>query len=196
MKKKSAIMQDERHLPENRREVFFDRLFLGFGTFVRMGAALLLFALPYLALYLFRDVFFGYMKEVVPAGELTAFLRSYGVLFDAGGCVLLVLAALGLAGIFRAVRQLAFGEGMSFFGDIGRGIRVNGKLFCALAVIAGVFRLLADMLLTYQTSQTAMKLAPIVLAIVLFAPVLLLCLAHITVYRTTLVGCVRDCLWL
>lgn len=198
MSLKDVLMQDERHLPANRKELFFDKLFVRFGFFLKMGISLFLFCLPYFILMVIKDIFFIYMGDIVPEQEIDAFARSYGFLFDLGGVVLLVPAALGLAGTFRIIRQFAWGNGCFFVSDFKTGIRTNGKFFSVFGIMTGIFLTLnnLNLLASTETSVSALTLMPVFLAVLFLIPVMLLCFAQITVYNTTLAGSLRDCIWL
>ena len=115
-------------LPATRQKQFVDFFKTRPGLFFQLGGVLLLFALPFLACFLFK--YYGILypaSQSLDPEEFEAFSKTNTLVFDGVYALCFLLIFLALAGLGRIIRQWAWGEGIYFWRDFGKGIQQNGK---------------------------------------------------------------------
>lgn len=170
--KKEAFSIDD--LPSNRREQFFDFLKTDPLMFLKIGLLLLLFALPFLFAFLFK-----YYVLLYPASksmEETAYLSFYettSLLFNGIYAFCFFFLFLSFAGLGRIVRQWAWGNGIYFWHDFGKGAKQNFKSYVvywllfslAYFVCETLFLVVRNSLVSYFASGLCLLLSlPLMMA--------------------------------
>lgn len=130
-------------LPATRREVFFDVVKLQFGKLALCGLLALGFTLPFLFSTMAQDLFQSVLYQRVAEGTLTegaaaVYATSYQNLFPLVEVLCYLLLSVGLAGLSRIVKRLAWEENVSLGADFAKGVKQNGKQYALLGLLAGL----------------------------------------------------------
>lgn len=138
--KKASRDYEKSMLPQTRREVFFDVVKLQWSKLLRLSLILLVAALPLLLIAVYEDTYLltvaedpGIPQETIPA--LISPLHIFCALLSAP-C--LAIFFLGLSGVIRVVRQLAWEENVGVFRDFTVGVRQNWKQFLPAGLLFGL----------------------------------------------------------
>ena len=154
MKRKIVYRQEDfspAKLPKARGEQYRAYLKNEKLTFLYLSLLLLLFALPLLATLAFRGEYVRGLDLLLEKGEMTSAERNASLfqedfLFDLLFLLSYEIFFLGLSGVMQIFRNLAYDEGVLFWGDFKRGIKKNvGQM----AFIAFSFSLLHFALTTF-----------------------------------------------
>lgn len=187
--KKASKDYEKSMLPQTRREVFFDVVKLQWSKLLLVALILLIAALPLLLISVYEDTYIltvsedpGIAQETIPA--LIAPLHIFCALLSAP-C--LVLFFLGLSGVIRVVRQLAWEENVMVFQDFMVGLRQNWKQFLATGLIFGLCYTFAKIgwhsALATQTDSVWGQGIVLGLLVFLIAPLAACCTVVIAVYN-------------
>ncbi len=175
-------------LPHNRTEVFVDCYKMRFGTLLCIGLIILAFSLPLLGAEIFTDIVGTSLYTRMLEGELTkdeflsamSSLRVFVALLD---IPCWVVFSVGLSGITRIVRQLAWGEPVFFFNDFAQGVKESVGRFIAVFAICSVLNFVSVFFTNWLSELSIIAYAPMVLLIFVVLPVGLWMLAQSTVYN-------------
>lgn len=148
MKKNKTASRDftEEQLPHDRPSLFADCLKMQFGTLVKVGLVLLLFALPLVGISLLTEVQSASILNAVESGtvsmeEATASLHAAQI-FGKVLCIpAWIVFAIGLAGVMRIIRQLCFEESVFFRYDFIQGVRSGALTHVLLFALWGLLDL-------------------------------------------------------
>lgn len=184
-------------LPQSRKEIFFDVLQLQWRKLLLLGVILMLFSLPLLVSALVGDVYAGGIISSVESGgaELQAMaaweLFRFELLRGAVNILLLLAFLVGLSGVLRVLRQLAWEENVHLPTEFAAGIRSNLGQLSALGLLCGIIALLCRILLffsaAYRSGWTAtVSLLPFAVSVLLLLPPACICLVMIPVYANPL----------
>jgi hypothetical protein len=195
-------------LPGNRWEVFKDVLFNRFGTLVKINLLMILFALPAIVWYYLSlnarsisgmfinytaNFGFGYpfVRDVPYVGQLYNLqqqLWSNLVLVP-----LLMIASIGLAGGFHAIKMLVWGEGVAVVNTFFKGIKSNILPFLWSTLFLG----LAFTLVQYNISAYGLYSGPEFLSVMsLVASIIFfVILTFMTVFIYTQAATYKISLW-
>ncbi|HEY8444089.1 MAG TPA: hypothetical protein VIL24_04765 [Clostridia bacterium] len=195
-------------LPSNRWEVFKDVLFNRFGTLVKINLLMIIFALPavvwyYLTLnarsvagmYINYTVNFGFgypfVKDVPYVGQLYNLqqqLWSNLVMVP-----LMMIASIGMAGGFHAIKMLVWGEGVAVVNTFFKGIKSNIVPFLWSTLILG----LAFTMVQYNISAYGLYSGPQFLSVMsLVASIIFfVILVFMTVFIYTQAATYKISLW-
>lgn len=143
--KRSSKDYERSMLPQTRKAVFFDVVKLQWRKLLLLALILLISALPLFLIALYEDSYFYTVTEDPSfsqdeAAALLAPLHIYCALFSAPALALLFL---GLSGVVRVLRQLAWGENVMLFHDFTLGFRQNWKQIFPVGILFGIFFALA-----------------------------------------------------
>lgn len=184
-------------LPHNRLQLFFDCLKIRHRLFFAAGGILLLFALPLLVLLLTHDATCAkILADSAKSYEDKAKLIFYNDLyFGLGNIVGYVVFGLGLSGTARVLRQLTWGEGIFFGRDFVDGVKLNGGAYAIVFAFVGIVRFICSVMNAATANGffwAVIKYMPLVLSVFLLAPVALLLLAEVAVYKSKLLRLVKN----
>lgn len=162
-KKAKKVVPDflKEQLPNTRRKQFFDIIKNEWRTILLLGAILVLFFTPFIVSNIFESGFMNgsakAIKEAMEAEGKTSEeilfviknqMTSIHLLFTAINIICFMVFSLGLAGVTRVIKCLAFGEGVIFKSDFFAGIKKYWKPFLVVSFFAGLFYFL----MTYVSS--------------------------------------------
>ena len=192
--KKASKDFEKSMLPQTRRAVFFDVVKLQWSKLLRLSLILLVCALPLLLIAVYEDTYFltvyddpTIQPETIPA--LIAPLHIFCAILSAP-C--LVLFFLGLSGVIRVVRQLAWEENATVFPDFMLGLRQNWKQFFPTGVLFAFGYALAKIgwhsALASQADTVWIQGISLGLLIFLIAPLVACCMVVIAVYNNSFWG--------
>lgn len=127
-------------LPHNRKEVFADCFRVQFSTLLKLGAILLLFALPLIFCYSFTGVTLAGMQELgeLSEEEIVAYQMLSRLMLNIINIPCFAIFAVGLSGVMYVIRQLAWGENLFFRQDFWHGVKLNWKTYVLWFVLFGV----------------------------------------------------------
>lgn len=128
-------------LPSTRREVFFDVVKLQFPKLALCGLVSLIFTLPFLISELVQDIYQAalYQSGAESGGEAAAlYLVTFQNVFAVLDVLLFVFLSVGLAGLSRIIKRLAWEEPVSIWPDFAKGVRQNGKHYALLGLLTGL----------------------------------------------------------
>ncbi len=187
----------EAMLPQSRRAIFFDVLKLQWRKMLLLGIVLLAFSLPLLLSDVAGTVYSAnYIAAIEQSGIEASYdaaggLIRFELIRSAVNIVLLLIFLVGLSGVLRVLRQLAWEENVYLPTDFPAGIKSNYGQLALLGILCGVIVLLCKSVLFfsvgYRSGMTAtLSLLPLAASILLLLPAVCLCLAMIPVYANPL----------
>lgn len=192
--KKASKDYEKSMLPQTRREVFFDVVKLQWSKLLRLSLILLIAALPLLLIAVYEDTYVltvsedpGIAQESIPA--IIAPLHIYCALLSVPS---LAIFFLGLSGVIRVVRQLAWEENVMVFQDFMIGLRQNWKQFLPTGLLFGLGYTLAKVgwhsALATQAESVWVQGIVLGLLVFLVAPLVACCIVVIAVYNNSFGG--------
>jgi len=160
-------------LPATRGAQYGDMLRHRPMLFAAFGGINLLFGLPFLTALSFNELFFLPAEAArLSKEEYARFLNTNSLVFDAVYGVCLLILLLGHAGKIGVMKRWAWGEGVFFWRDFGRGIRENWLSFACSGLLFSLLYLAAD----YAGMSLPGKMLPLLpmgLVLLLIEPLLL-----------------------
>lgn len=206
-KPQTAVNDYERSmLPQTRKQVFFDITKLHFWKLLLLGFVILLFSLP-IHIYAisqnmyeaalqatYTDIFLnGSAEEIAKAQlELNNSVVSFSNTRALCDIVLFMFFALGMAGVSRVIRRLAFEENTYLRHDLIAGIKENGAQFVLIALFVGIAafgcnyiqnQAMTTYIVTGKSLYTWLGLIPAILLAVIFIPPAMYAASCIAVYK-------------
>lgn len=192
--KKAAKDYEKSMLPQSRQAVFFDVVKLQWRKLLGAALIMLVAAIPLLLIAVYEDTYLltfvenpDIPQEAVPA--LAAPLHIFCAVLSAP-CILLFF--LGLSGVIRVVRQLAWEENAMVLPDFMVGIRQNWKQFLPAGLLFGLGYALAKIgwynALAVQNNSVWIQGIPLGLLIFLIAPLAACSIVVISVYSNSFWG--------
>lgn len=181
----SPSQADVSRLPHNRWQVFTDRLQTHFGKFILLGLLLLLFALPLFALRFFTDLLMSSLQESFHSAQITEqqfadTVKTMQLFSSVASVVGYVIFGIGVMGVIRHVRKMAWSEPTSFWYDFGIGIKQNrGGLWCFFAI--GVLNAFASVCM--QNYSGIVAVIPFCLQVLVFFPIILHIVVQLSIYN-------------
>lgn len=126
-------------LPHDRKQVFWDVMKLQKWKLVKLGLVLLAFALPIHLFALLEPLVIAQLqaqgtKTAQQITDMALQLRSLRALVN---IPLLMLFSVGYSGVSHVIRQLAWGEPVTFGYDLKKGIRQNWAQMLLLSAVVG-----------------------------------------------------------
>ena len=194
-KTKKASKDFERSmLPQTRRAVFWDVVKLQWRKLLGIALIMLVSALPLLLIAVYEDSYIltayedsGISQETIPA--LLAPLHIFCAILSIPA---LIIFFLGLSGVIRVVRQLAWEENAMVLPDFMVGFRQNWKQFLPTGLLFSLGYIFAKIgWHSALASQTGFGWLPgIALGLLIFltAPVAACCIVVIAVYQNNFWG--------
>ena len=189
-------------LPQTRKAVFFDVVKLQWRKLLLLALILLIFALPLFLIALYEDSYFyavtedpSFSPHEMPA--ILAPLNTYCAVFSAPALALLFL---GLSGVVRVQRQLAWGENVTVFHDFSVGFRQNWKQIFPVGLLFGIFFALAKIgwysAIVSQADSVWIQGILMGLLAFLVAPVTAYCIVVIAIYTNSFWGNLKIALYI
>ncbi|MCR4562036.1 MAG: hypothetical protein K5694_02380 [Bacilli bacterium] len=128
-KQKPKRIGQENNLPENRWQLLGDCLRFRFFDIVGVSLLTTLFYLP----SIFWIIFCSYQTELFKVDNVPMVALEYGI-----NAILLMIAGLGMGGLFNYFKKMVFGEGATLPGDFFEGLKNNAKQFLGIYFIIGL----------------------------------------------------------
>lgn len=177
---------DTSRLPHNRWEVFEDRIKTHWWRLLLCGLVLLTFALPFFAVRLFADLSVLTLAQRHDAAEITdeqykqtlAMINLAVPLFN---IVSHLVFAVGLSGVMRQIRQLAWSQSTPFWKDFVVGVKQNVGGYLIVFLIVGVLN--GANVATMQLNLGFLSYVPMCMFVIVILPIALHALVQIAVYK-------------
>lgn len=181
-------------LPQTRRDVFFDVVKLQWRKLLVLALILLVSALPLLIIAIYEDSYIltAYEDPVIPQETIPTLIAPLHILCAVLSAPCLVLFFLGLSGVIRVVRQLAWEENAMVLSNFMIGLRQNWKQFLLTGALFGVSYTFAKIgwhsALVIRTESVWVQGIALGLLIFLIAPVVACSVVVIAIYNNTFWG--------
>jgi hypothetical protein len=195
MKKVAKVDFVSEYLPKTRKAQFFDLIKNRFWIFIKIGLVLAIFIMPLIISHAVKDltlysVYKSFYDHLISEEELKVYIISITFGFDLLNIILLVVFAIGISGITRVFKALIWSEGVIFANDFITGIKQNGKKYCILFSICGVFILINNfmMQLLKNTQFEIMSYLPWSVTILMLLPIGLFYFSQIIYYSNSFKG--------
>lgn len=194
-KNKKASKDFERSmLPQTRRAVFWDVVKLQWRKLLGAALILVISALPLLLISVYEDSYFltlyedpQILKENIPT--LIVPLHIFCAVLSIPG---ILIFFLGMSGVIRVVRQLAWEENAMVFPDFMVGLRQNWKQFLPTGLLFGLGYAFAKIgwhsALAAQASSNWLQGIALGFLIFLIAPLVACCIVVNAVYENSFWG--------
>ena len=175
-------------LPQTRRAIFFDVVKLQWSKLLRLSLILLVAALPLLLISVYEDSYIltAYNDPSIPQDAIAAQIAPLHILCAVFSAPCLILFFLGLSGVIRVVRQLAWEENAMVFPDFMVGLRQNWKQFLPTGLLFGFGYTFAKIgwhnALAAQADSVWAQGIALGLLIFLIAPIAACCTVVIAIY--------------
>lgn len=133
------------NMPQTRRQLFFRTVKAEWKTLLLCGVIILFFSLPLHAFQIYDDLYGNmlsaeYSQGLITEEEVNSLYQTFLYIRWLAEVALCILLSVGLAGVARVVRSLAFGEKVSFLADFKIGVKQNAGQYAFLAFLVGVVR--------------------------------------------------------
>lgn len=181
----------EADLPTTRTKQFRFVFKTRFGVIFRANLLAALFCVPYIIWELLSGAYVNNFVEGMEAAEYASNLLYLTLLQYGTEIPLLMLAFVGLAGIYYVVRRLCWGQSVKIVADFGRGIKQSWLQFMFLGLLTGVVSVLihysVNLALLTMGGDNALvwglALTAIVLFAVLYTVVIMFAMCQSTLYN-------------
>lgn len=145
-------------LPQNRRQVFADVVKLHWGKLLLLGLLVFAFSLPLHITALLQDLYAMQLPVENSGDELPQIILQW--ISNSNTTALIeipcfVFLAIGLAGLMRVIRQLAWEDNMYFRYDFLTGVKQNMAQMVLLALLVGAVRFICNYILNLSMLITA-----------------------------------------
>ncbi len=199
MKKIRQATQDFQRsmLPHTRRDVFFDVLKLQWGKLLVLALILLVCALPLLLIAIYEDTYILTLYDDPSIGTeaIPTLMAPLHILCALLSAPCMVLFFLGLSGVIRVLRQLAWSENAMVFPNFMIGLKQNRKQFLPAGLLFGIGYALAKAgwysALATQSQSVWLQGIALGLLVFLIAPLIACCIIVIPVYSNSFWGNLR-----
>lgn len=181
-------------LPQTRRAIFFDVVKLQWSKLLRLSLILLVAALPLLLISVYEDSYIltAYNDPSIPQDAIPVQIAPLHILCAVFSAPCLLLFFLGLSGVIRVVRQLAWEENAMVFPDFMVGLRQNWKQFLPTGLLFGLGYTFAKIgwhnALAAQADSVWAQGIALGLLIFLIAPIAACCTVVIAIYSNNFLG--------
>lgn len=194
-KTKKASKDFERSmLPQTRRAVFWDVVKLQWRKLLGIALIMLVSALPLLLIAVYEDSYIltAYEDSGIPQETIPALLAPLHIFCDVLSIPALIIFFLGLSGVIRVVRQLAWEENAMVLPDFMVGFRQNWKQFLPTGLLFSLGYVFAKIgwytALSAQAESAWLQGIALGLLIFLAAPLVACCIVVIAVYQNNFWG--------
>ena len=169
--------------PINRRKQFGFVLKHNWKRFLFLGFILLLFSIPLILSFVFKDL---RAVKIANSGEenITSLLFINELFFALFIIPSFAIFFVGLSGIFRIFRNLAWSEGILYKQDYLIGIKQNGLFFFIESLMFSI-GYYASYLLSFYINISFVRYIPLALFLLIVIPVLFIKLSMISIYKNS-----------
>ena len=138
--KKASKDFEKSMLPQTRRAVFWDVVKLQWRKLLGLSLILFISALPLLLIAVYEDSYFLtlYENPEIPVESIPAIIAPLHIFCTVLSVPAMLLFFLGLSGVIRVMRQLAWEENAMVFPDFMVGLRQNWKQFLPIGFLFGL----------------------------------------------------------
>lgn len=181
-------------LPQTRWAVFWDVVKLQWRKLLGVALILIISTLPLLLIAVYEDTYFltAYEDPELPLESIPMLIAPLHILCAVLSVPCLVLFFLGLSGVIRVVRQLAWEENAMVLPDFMVGLRQNWKQFLPTGLLFGFGYAFAKIgwhsALASQAGSGWLQGIVLGLLIFLVAPLVACCVVVIAVYQNSFWG--------
>lgn len=192
--KKAAADFERSMLPQTRQAVFGDVVKLQWRKLLGIVLILIVSALPLFLIAVYEDSYFltAYENPEIPVESIPAIIAPLQNFCAVLSLPAMIIFFLGLSGVIRVVRQLAWEENAMVFPDFIIGMRQNWKQFLPAGLLFGIGYALAKIgwhsSLATQTGSGWLQGIAFGLLIFLIAPLVACCMVVIAVYQNSFWG--------
>lgn len=192
--KKASKDYQRSMLPQSRRDVFFDVVKLQWRKLLLLALILLISALPLLLIAVYEDTYIltAYEDTTINQESIPTLIAPLHIYCAVLSAPCLILFFLGLSGVIRVVRQLAWEEHAMVIPDFMIGFRQNWKQFLPAGLLFGLGYAFAKIgwhsALATQANSVWMQGILLGLLIFLIAPLIACCIVIIAVYDNSFWG--------
>ena len=143
MKNKQNNESEKYGLPHNRWEVFEDRMHTHWWKLLLCGLVLLAFSLPFFAVRLFADLSVLTLSQHLEVGKITEeqyknTIYIINLAVPVFNIVSYLVFSVGVAGVMRQIRQLAWSQPTPFWQDFAVGVKQNVGAYLIVFALLGV----------------------------------------------------------
>ena len=195
--KKASKDFEKSMLPQTRRAVFWDVVKLQWRKLLGLSLILFISALPLLLIAIYEDSYFLtlYENPEIPVESIPAIIAPLHIFCTVLSVPAMLLFFLGLSGVIRVMRQLAWEENAMVFPDFMVGLRQNWKQFLPIGFLFGLGYAFAKIgwhtALAAQADSAWLQGIALGLLIFLVAPLVACSMIVIAVYNNRLWGNLR-----
>jgi len=187
---------DIQALPHNRVEMFFDCIKMRYGTLCILGLICLVFLIPLLAVYFYKDLATNSIIVQINNGlmveedayalriKITNFTNLLAIVFY-------MVFGLGVSGVCAIIKKLIWGEPI-FASDYKDGIKSNGGHYILVFLIFGVSVFSSSFIANMAKNSTIITILPWAIFGIVILPVLLLILSQTLVYTSKMGECIKN----
>lgn len=170
------------NLPINRKSQFKYLLKYRWKSLLIMGGVLLLFAIPLFVSLLLKDLKAISIVSNSPDGDELTTLFINDIFYAVFVIPSTIIFFLGLAGIYRIIRNYIWGEGVIFGSDFFLGIKQNWKHFLINGLVSSTL-FYGVYLATAYINVPFVKYLPLAFAILFIFPVILVHMNLTVIYK-------------
>lgn len=186
MKNKQNNESEKYGLPHNRWEVFEDRMHTHWWKLLLCGLVLLAFSLPFFAVRLFADLSVLTLSQHLEVGKITEeqyknTIYIINLAVPVFNIVSYLVFSVGVAGVMRQIRQLAWSQPTPFWQDFAVGVKQNVGAYLIVFALLGVLN--AANLAVVQFDIGFVSFVPLCIFILIILPFALHALVQIAVYK-------------
>ena len=176
-------------LPRNRVQSFFDIFANNFSRLFASGFVFAFFALPMMIVLGINNIIVYDIKNQMAAAAIS---ESEGarLIFDTINAAnlllipMLVVLAVGVAGLIRLTRRLVWQQDISFWHDFGRGVKENVGSIIMVSVMIGTINFVMQLLARYGYFIAASGWYDIALATSIVAFALIVVIGVFVLFQT------------
>ncbi len=182
---KQKQQSEQSRLPHNRWQVFADRIQTHWLKLWLCGLLLLLFSLPLFAVRFTTDLLVTAVREqlqsnIISQDTYEATVQTIQLFSALINVVSYIIFGIGIVGILRQVRKMAWSEPVSFWGDFSIGVKQNkGGLLCFLAI--GLLNAFNSVVM--QNNDGLFAYVPLCAYVLILLPIILHILVQLSIYN-------------
>jgi len=186
--KKASRDFNSNDLPSNRIEVFKDCFKVRFGVIFKSGLLLLVFLLPLIIGGLIKDISilslgYNYEGGAISKEEYVSYYYVTNNAFLLFTILASIIGALGVAGMTRVIRQVAWEEPVFFQKDFFDGIKMNGGFIVLATLILDITWAISNFVSGSEIEQSFIKALPAGALFAVILPLYLFNLSQVNVYN-------------